>query len=347
MVDLPDACILINPVKLFFYQVRALELSHYHRMGKPYRDRKPKSGGEPGGIKIRKNESAANGNDAKSLGPSTSVASNASSSTANLNERKTRGGGKRNRAWGRYAQDKERSGKDVSARKNERRGGIDKKSRTDAESGKISLRRVGFLSNSAHKKTKVVIRRIPQSVSEIEFYDSVKKFEELFNYFQYVSPKADFPDWEGSRQLLGDSMANWARCYLNFITPEGAKTFYNSYDGHVFRDEKYGNEYAVVVEYAPFERLPRYFSCLPSYMRPVKKAVEDKEKDMEEITGDPSEGETLNGSGSSAQAIASVGNQTTSASPFVSERFIKECVISLRRKRDPREGSVGNDPRLY
>jgi regulator of nonsense transcripts 3 len=63
-----------------------------------------------------------------------------------------------------------------------------------------------------------------------------------------------------------------SRAYVEFVTPEAVITFNRDYNGHVFRDKqgalriKYlcvydihssiGNESSVVVEYAPYQKVP-------------------------------------------------------------------------------------------
>eukprot|EP01135_Chromosphaera_perkinsii_P003508 Nk52_evm8s246 gene=Nk52_evmTU8s246 len=183
-------------------------------------------------------------------------------------------------------------------------------------------------------------------------------------YFVPAAP--DYLDgWEGSRQLLGDAIASWSRCYLNFNTPEDAKTFWAEYDGFVFLDRN-GNEYPVVVEYAPFDRLPRYFSCLPVYLRKeevqpdveetasvpsVDAAVGDQETnpDKEKAKATGNEGEMMRvpevGGKSSVEAPNARAKATSCATggDEMYNYLVDRCKISLRRKRHLLENTIEDD----
>ncbi|XP_058055038.1 regulator of nonsense transcripts 3A [Anopheles bellator] len=99
---------------------------------------------------------------------------------------------------------------------------------------------------TAKPRTRVVIRRLPPSMTEEMFREQIStdgvlpKHEE----FYFVGP-----DWS-----LGVNASS--RAYITFTDPADVFRFTESYDGYTFIDSK-GAEYPAVVEYAPFQRLPK------------------------------------------------------------------------------------------
>ncbi|GAB1603721.1 regulator of nonsense transcripts 3A-like isoform X1 [Argonauta hians] len=91
--------------------------------------------------------------------------------------------------------------------------------------------------------TKVVIRRLPPSLSPEIFLEQVFPLP-AYDYFYYV--KADMS--------LGINA--FTRAYINFPSAEDIFTFKDKFDGYVFVDKK-GNEYQAVVEFAPFQKVPK------------------------------------------------------------------------------------------
>ncbi|XP_076250760.1 UPF3 regulator of nonsense mediated mRNA decay [Rhynchophorus ferrugineus] len=91
--------------------------------------------------------------------------------------------------------------------------------------------------------TKVVIRRLPPTMTQEEFLNQVSPVPE-YNYIYYV--KGDMS--------LGEH--SFARAYINFICPEDVYSFKERFDNYVFVDNK-GHEYAAVVEFAPFQKIPK------------------------------------------------------------------------------------------
>ncbi|XP_076337694.1 uncharacterized protein LOC143239923 isoform X4 [Tachypleus tridentatus] len=92
-------------------------------------------------------------------------------------------------------------------------------------------------------QTKVVIRRLPPSMSEEQFLDQISPVPD-YDYMYFV--KAD------------PSMGQFAFCraYINFINQEDIFIFKDKFDGYVFVDSK-GNEYPAIVEFAPFQKIPK------------------------------------------------------------------------------------------
>ncbi|KAK0078642.1 hypothetical protein PV325_002248 [Microctonus aethiopoides] len=91
--------------------------------------------------------------------------------------------------------------------------------------------------------TKVVIRRLPPTMTESQFIDQVSPLPE-HDYFHFV--KADMS--------LGQNA--YSRAYINFIEQNDIFVFREKFDNYVFVDSK-GTEFAAVVEFAPFQKLPK------------------------------------------------------------------------------------------
>ncbi|XP_017790120.1 PREDICTED: regulator of nonsense transcripts 3B [Habropoda laboriosa] len=91
--------------------------------------------------------------------------------------------------------------------------------------------------------TKVVIRRLPPTMTQEQFLEQVSPLPE-HDYLYFV--KADM------------SMGQYAfsRVYINFVEQQDIFMFREKFDNYVFVDSK-GIEYPAVVEFAPFQRLPK------------------------------------------------------------------------------------------
>ncbi|CAK9807173.1 Regulator of nonsense transcripts 3A [Anthophora plagiata] len=91
--------------------------------------------------------------------------------------------------------------------------------------------------------TKVVIRRLPPTMNQEQFLEQVSPLPE-HDYLYFV--KADM------------SMGQYAfsRVYINFVEQQDIFMFREKFDNYVFVDSK-GIEYPAVVEFAPFQRLPK------------------------------------------------------------------------------------------
>lgn len=106
---------------------------------------------------------------------------------------------------------------------------------------------VGKIKDSKKEKcrpmTKVLIRRLPPSMTQDQFLEQVSPLPE-HDYLYFV--KADM------------SMGQFAfsRAYINFIEQQDIFMFREKFDNYVFVDAK-GTEYPAVVEFAPFQRLPK------------------------------------------------------------------------------------------
>ncbi|XP_017876681.1 regulator of nonsense transcripts 3A isoform X2 [Ceratina calcarata] len=106
---------------------------------------------------------------------------------------------------------------------------------------------VGKVKDSKKEKcrpmTKVVIRRLPPTMTQEQFLEQVSPLPE-HDYLYFV--KADM------------SMGQYAfsRAYINFVEQQDIFMFREKFDNYVFVDSK-GTEYPAVVEFAPFQRLPK------------------------------------------------------------------------------------------
>ncbi|KAK3912441.1 Regulator of nonsense transcripts 3A [Frankliniella fusca] len=91
--------------------------------------------------------------------------------------------------------------------------------------------------------TKVVVRRLPPTMTLETFLDQVAPLPPV-DYMYFV--KAD-------TSLAPNS---FGRAYLHFIHVSDLLIFTEKFDNYVFVDGK-GNEYPAIVEYAPFQRIPK------------------------------------------------------------------------------------------
>lgn len=91
--------------------------------------------------------------------------------------------------------------------------------------------------------TKVVIRRLPPTMTQDQFLEQISPLPE-HDYIYFV--KADMS--------LGQFA--FSRAYINFTKQQDIFMFREKFDNYVFVDSK-GVEYPAVVEFAPFQRLPK------------------------------------------------------------------------------------------
>ena len=91
--------------------------------------------------------------------------------------------------------------------------------------------------------TKVVVRRLPPTMNLETFLDQVAPLPPV-DYMYFV--------------IADSSLAPnaFARAYLHFVHVADLLIFTEKFDNYVFVDSK-GNEYPAIVEYAPFQRIPK------------------------------------------------------------------------------------------
>lgn len=106
---------------------------------------------------------------------------------------------------------------------------------------------VGKVKDSKKEKcrpmTKVVIRRLPPTMTQEQFLEQVSPLPE-HDYLYFM--KAD----------MSMGQHAFSRAYINFVEQQDIFMFREKFDNYVFVDSK-GTEYPAVVEFAPFQRLPK------------------------------------------------------------------------------------------
>lgn len=89
----------------------------------------------------------------------------------------------------------------------------------------------------------VIVRRLPPTMTEEEFLKQIEPIPD-HDYFYYVPA-----DWS-----LGLNAT--CRAYINFCNQNDIFIFRDKFDGYVFVDTR-GSEYPAIVEFAPFQGLPK------------------------------------------------------------------------------------------
>ena len=92
-------------------------------------------------------------------------------------------------------------------------------------------------------QAKVVIRHLPCKLTKEIFLQIVNPLPEN-DYFCFV---------EGDKSF---EQVGFARAYIGFVNQDDIFPFKERYDGYLFEDS-YGNKSNVIVEYAPFQRIPK------------------------------------------------------------------------------------------
>ncbi|KAK8546878.1 hypothetical protein V6N13_093917 [Hibiscus sabdariffa] len=95
------------------------------------------------------------------------------------------------------------------------------------------------------RKTKVVVRHLPPSVTQSFFFSQIdERFSDRYNWFSFRLGKSSH------------KQHSYSRAYINFKRPEDVFEFAEFFDGHVFVNEK-GTQFKAIVEYAPSQRVPK------------------------------------------------------------------------------------------
>lgn len=89
----------------------------------------------------------------------------------------------------------------------------------------------------------VIVRRLPPTMTEEDFLKQIEPVPD-HDYFYFVSA-----DWS-----LGVNAT--CRAYINFCNQSDIFIFRDKFDGYVFVDSR-GSEYQAIVEFAPFQGLPK------------------------------------------------------------------------------------------
>lgn len=131
--------------------------------------------------------------------------------------------------------------------------------------------------------TKIVIRRLPPSLTKDELVEQLQPLPEL-DYLEFFSSDTSlFPHL-------------FARAYLNFKNQDDIVLFRDRFDGYVFIDSR-GQEYPAIVEFAPFQKVAKKRSKKKDAKSGTIEDDSDYKKFLEFYNGDeekfPSNPETL------------------------------------------------------
>ncbi|XP_058703796.1 regulator of nonsense transcripts 3B isoform X2 [Poecile atricapillus] len=158
---------------------------------------------------------------------------------------------------------------------------------TDGRAGAAELDRLERPKDKKETLSKVVIRRLPPSLTK----------EQLEEHLQPL-PEHDYFEFFANDSSLYPHM--FSRAYINFKNQEDIVLFRDRFDGYVFVDHK-GQEYAAIVEFAPFQKAakkkskkkdaktgtieddPEYKKFLESYSADDEKLTSTPETLLEEI----------------------------------------------------------------
>uniref|UniRef100_A0A8C3QTN1 UPF3B regulator of nonsense mediated mRNA decay n=1 Tax=Cyanoderma ruficeps TaxID=181631 RepID=A0A8C3QTN1_9PASS len=158
---------------------------------------------------------------------------------------------------------------------------------TDGRTGTTELDRLERPKDKKETLSKVVIRRLPPSLTK----------EQLEEHLQPL-PEHDYFEFFANDSSLYPHM--FSRAYINFKNQEDIVLFRDRFDGYVFVDHK-GQEYAAIVEFAPFQKAakkkskkkdtktgtieddPEYKKFLESYSADDEKSASTPEILLEEI----------------------------------------------------------------
>ncbi|NXV19516.1 REN3B protein, partial [Cepphus grylle] len=157
---------------------------------------------------------------------------------------------------------------------------------TDGRAGGAELDRLERPKDKKETLSKVVIRRLPPSLTK----------EQLEEHLQPL-PEHDYFEFFANDSSLYPHM--FSRAYINFKNQEDIVLFRDRFDGYVFVDHK--GEYAAIVEFAPFQKAakkkskkkdaktgtieddPEYKKFLESYSADDEKLTSTPETLLEEI----------------------------------------------------------------
>ncbi|KAI4332336.1 hypothetical protein L6164_017256 [Bauhinia variegata] len=94
-------------------------------------------------------------------------------------------------------------------------------------------------------RTKVVIRQLPPSLAHSDLIQQIDaRFSGRYNWFSFRPGKNSHKH------------QRYSRAYIDFKCPEDVFEFAEFFDGHIFVNEK-GTQHKAIVEYAPFQRVPK------------------------------------------------------------------------------------------
>ncbi|EFX71899.1 hypothetical protein DAPPUDRAFT_216440 [Daphnia pulex] len=109
---------------------------------------------------------------------------------------------------------------------------------------KVSTKEKDRTKSKEKAPSKVIIRRLPPTMTEEVFLEQISPLPDN-DFFYFVKGEQQF------------GVPTFSRAYINFLNLEEIFTFQDKFDGYVFLDQK-GTEYPAVVEFAPYQRIPRH-----------------------------------------------------------------------------------------
>ncbi|XP_063822317.1 regulator of nonsense transcripts 3B-like [Ostrinia nubilalis] len=118
-----------------------------------------------------------------------------------------------------------------------------KDSQSDSGSKTFTNKNKDKKAKTQRPLTKIILRRLPPTMTEEGFLEQVSPIPE-HDHFYFAKPDTS----------LGNNV--YSRAYINFVNMEDIYLFRDKFDGYIFLDEK-GVEYVGIVEYAPFQRIPK------------------------------------------------------------------------------------------
>ncbi|KAM3967476.1 UPF3 regulator of nonsense mediated mRNA decay [Aphomia sociella] len=118
-----------------------------------------------------------------------------------------------------------------------------KDSQSDSGTKTFTARNKDKKTKTQRPLTKLILRRLPPTMTEEAFLEQVSPIPE-HDHFYFAKPDPS----------LGHNI--YSRAYINFVNVEDIYLFRDKFDGYIFLDEK-GVEYVGIVEYAPFQRIPK------------------------------------------------------------------------------------------
>ncbi|XP_041357554.1 regulator of nonsense transcripts 3A-like isoform X2 [Gigantopelta aegis] len=144
------------------------------------------------------------------------------------------------------------------------------KEKNDVKACKPPERKLTDDRRKIQPPSKVVMRRLPPSLTPEQFLEQVSPLPN-YDFFYFV--KADM------------SLGQWAftRAYINFQQPEDIYIFRDKFDGYIFLDSK-GNEYPAIVEFAPFQKVPKKKAKKPDAKKGTIEQDSDYLKFVESLT---------------------------------------------------------------
>ncbi|KAI9320117.1 Smg-4/UPF3 family-domain-containing protein [Dichotomocladium elegans] len=120
---------------------------------------------------------------------------------------------------------------------------------TDVKEKKKKSRKKNSKRTRKTAKTKIIVRRLPPNLPEDVFMNAVKRWtsDDVVDYRFYVPGK--LTQSKGKENIF-------SRAYFHMKSVEAVVAFHQGFDGHIFIDNK-GTEHRAVVEFAPFQKLPK------------------------------------------------------------------------------------------